>query len=204
MDLLYIEEIQYDFYLSKYELIFKKIQQYQEHLNRYWLALFINLYFIVGVIYRNIFKNVIKYLQKSIFHKYNLLIDISVVDFPGKQLRFQVNYFLLSCFYNNRIQLQIYTKEILSLNSISLLYPGATWLEREVYDLYGIIFSFQKDLRRILTDYAFKGFPLRKDFPLTGFYEIYYNESKKNIYYTHITLAQEYRIFYFQNTWIAS
>jgi len=123
------------------------------------------------------------------------LIDISVIDNIKAKLRFEVVYQLLSIKYNQRLILCVSIDDNNSLASITAQFPSANWYEREAWDIFGIFFVNHPDLRRILTDYGFKGHPLRKDFPLTGFIEVRYNDYSKRIAYEQLTLAQEYRVF---------
>jgi len=141
------------------------------------------------------------FLQNHTLCQYKQLIDIACSDVPGKQHRFSVNYLLLSLRYNTRLTVVVKTNEVSPLPSTTVLYRSANWLEREVWDLYGVFFDLHPDLRRILTDYGFSGHPLRKDFPLTGFLEVYYNDSTKRLSYEPVELAQEYRTFTLQSPW---
>jgi NADH-quinone oxidoreductase subunit C len=141
------------------------------------------------------------FLKQSQICQYKQLIDIATVDILEKHFRFSVNYLLLSVLFNTRITVRVKTDELLSIHSMTNIFKSADWLEREVWDLYGIFFQNHKDLRRILTDYGFKGHPLRKEFPLSGFLEVYYNDEEKRIVYEGIELAQEYRAFNLQNNW---
>jgi NADH:ubiquinone oxidoreductase subunit C len=141
------------------------------------------------------------FLQKHTLCQYKTLVDIVCSDVPGKLRRFTINYLLLSHRYNARLKIVVKTNEVSPLPSAITLYRSANWLEREVWDLYGVFFDLHPDLRRILTDYGFNGHPLRKDFPLSGFVEVYYNDSTKRLNYEHIELAQEYRIFLLQSPW---
>ena len=141
------------------------------------------------------------FLQKHTLCQYKQLIDIACADVPGKIRRFTVSYLLLSLRYNARLTIVVKTNEVSPLPSIITLYRSANWLEREVWDLYGVFFDLHPDLRRILTDYGFNGHPLRKDFPLTGFLEVYYNDSTKRLSYEPVELAQEYRTFTLQSPW---
>jgi NADH/F420H2 dehydrogenase subunit C len=138
-------------------------------------------------------------LNKHTLFQYKQLVDIACYDFPGKKYRFSVNYILYSFKYNTRLIVIVKTNEVIPLPSITSLFKSANWLEREVWDLYGVFFDAHPDLRRILTDYGFSGHPLRKDFPLTGFVEVYYNDSKKRLRYEPVELAQEYRTFTLQS-----
>lgn len=142
------------------------------------------------------------FLKKHSICQYKTLVDLIAYDCPGKTYRFTLIYNLLSIDYNSRILLS--TKLVESLPVITTVIPlfaGANWLEREVFDLFGIFFINHHDLRRILTDYGFLGYPLRKDFPLTGFVEVIYDDSQKNIIYKPVELVQEFRNFSFKNTW---
>jgi NADH-quinone oxidoreductase subunit C len=123
------------------------------------------------------------------------LVDIAVYDRPGKRYRFTILYHLLSINYGKRIKSLVQTDELTDLPSSTSLYSSAGWQEREVWDLFGIYFTNHLDLRRILTDYGFSGFPLRKDFPLTGFLEVFYSDEQKRVVYQPVELSQEFRNF---------
>lgn len=127
------------------------------------------------------------------------MVDIFVCDRPGLHNRFIVTYHLLSYINTARMQLSTSLGELSSICSITSIYRGANWLEREIWDMYGILFNFHPDLRRILTDYGFCGYPLRKDFPLSGFIEIFFDIKENKIIYDIIELAQEYRNFDFRS-----
>ena len=133
--------------------------------------------------------------------KFKQLIDILAVDFPGEEDRFKIYYLLLSHENNLRIKLVCPIQIDVKVPSITQIYPSANWMEREVFDMYGIKFKNHPDLRRILTDYNFKGFPLRKDFPLTGFNEVRYSEKDKKVIYEPVKLEQNYRNFDFSSPW---
>ena len=133
--------------------------------------------------------------------RFKQLIDITAVDYPEKEKRFKVVYLLLSHENNLRILININIDEKKSVPSITKIFPAANWMEREVFDMYGISFKDHPDLRRILTDYGFKGYPLRKDFPLTGHTEVRYSEDKKKVIYEPVKLDQEYRHFDFESPW---
>ena len=133
--------------------------------------------------------------------KFKQLIDITAVDYPGKEKRFKVVYLLLSHENNSRIIVNINIDEKTIVPSIIKIFPSANWMEREVFDMYGIIFKDHPDLRRILTDYGFEGYPLRKDFPLTGHTEVRYDEAKKKVVYEKVKLDQDYRDFDFESPW---
>ncbi|MEM1377494.1 MAG: NADH-quinone oxidoreductase subunit C [Pseudomonadota bacterium] len=129
------------------------------------------------------------------------LIDISGVDYPGRSKRFDVVYHLLSPKLNQRVRLRVQTDEETPVPSVCEVFPGANWYEREAYDMYGILFSGHPDLRRLLTDYGFDGHPMRKDFPLTGFYEVRYDDEVKRVVYEPVNLRQEFRDFDFLSPW---
>lgn len=129
------------------------------------------------------------------------LVDICGADYPERQKRFDVVYHLLSPRQNKRIRIKLQTTEDDPVPSATAVYSGADWFEREAYDLYGILFSGHPDLRRILTDYGFEGHPLRKDFPLTGFVEVHYDEALKQVIYEPVALRQEFRNFDFLSPW---
>ncbi|WP_455477521.1 NADH-quinone oxidoreductase subunit C [Bartonella sp. B41] len=129
------------------------------------------------------------------------ITDISGVDYPSRDKRFDVSYQLLSPRYNLRLRIKIHTDEHTPVSSACSIYPGAEWYEREAYDMYGILFSGHPDLRRILTDYGFEGYPLRKDFPVTGFVECRYDNEVKRVVYEPVVLRQEMRDFDFLSPW---
>lgn len=129
------------------------------------------------------------------------ITDICGVDWPSREKRFDVVYHLLSPRQNVRIRLKLMTDEATPVPSLTSVYPGADWFEREAYDFYGIRFTGHPDLRRILTDYGFEGYPLRKDFPLTGFVEVRYDDERKRVVYEPVRLAQQFRDFDFLSPW---
>jgi NADH-quinone oxidoreductase subunit C len=128
-------------------------------------------------------------------------IDVTAIDWPSREKRFDVVYHLLSPTKNCRIRVKIETDEVTPIASIIGVYPGADWFEREAYDLYGILFTGHPDMRRLLTDYGFEGHPLRKDFPLTGFVEVRYDDEQKRVVYEPVRLNQEFRNFDFLSPW---
>ena len=144
---------------------------------------------------------VIQFLKSNDKCKFKQLIDIAGVDYPDNERRFQLIYLFLSHEHNLRIKLLIHFDENQQINSITKIFPSANWMEREVFDMYGIKFKNHPDLRRILTDYGFKGHPLRKDFPLTGFNEVRYSEKEKKVIYEPVKLEQNYRNFDFESPW---
>jgi NADH-quinone oxidoreductase subunit C len=133
--------------------------------------------------------------------EYQQLMEIAGVDYPGRDERFDVVYHLLSLTKNHRIRVRVMTDEEKPVPSVTELWPVAGWLEREVFDLYGVLFDGNDDLRRILTDYGFRGFPFRKDFPLTGYVELRYSEEQKRVVYEPVRLAQDFRAFDFLSPW---
>ena len=133
--------------------------------------------------------------------KFRQLIDITVVDYPEDSQRFKLVYLFLSHEFNQRIILSYQVNENEVINSLTSIFPAANWMEREVFDMYGVNFKDHPDLRRILTDYGFEGHPLRKDFPLTGHSEVRYSEDKKKVIYEKVKLEQNYRDFDFESPW---
>jgi len=129
------------------------------------------------------------------------LVDITAVDHPERPDRFDVVYHLLSMYTNGRVRVKAHVADTAMVPSLISIYPAANWFEREVYDLFGILFSGHPDLRRILTDYGFRGHPLRKDFPTTGYTEVRYDEVQKRVVYEPVKLVQEYRQFDFMSPW---
>ncbi len=144
---------------------------------------------------------VVTFLKTNNDTKFRQLIDIAGVDYPEEEKRFQLVYLFLSHESNNRIKLAIKFQSDQTIDSITKIFPSANWMEREVFDMYGIKFKNHPDLRRILTDYGFKGHPLRKDFPLTGFNEVRYSEKEKKVIYEPVKLEQNYRNFDFESPW---
>lgn len=144
---------------------------------------------------------VAKFLRDDPRCQFACLIDICGADYPGRERRFDVVYHFLSPRQNQRIRVKLATDGVETVPSCVDLFPAANWYEREAYDLYGILFSGHPDLRRILTDYGFEGFPLRKDFPLTGFVEVRYDDELKRVVYEPVKLTQEFRTFDFLSPW---
>ena len=144
---------------------------------------------------------VLLFLKTNTVTKFKQLIEITAVDYPEKEQRFRMVYLLLSHENNSRIVIDYYIKENKIVPSITNIFPSANWMEREVFDMYGIEFKDHPDLRRILTDYNFKGFPLRKDFPLTGHNEVRYSEEDKKVIYEPVKLEQNYRNFDYESPW---
>ena len=140
-------------------------------------------------------------LKKHTSTQYKVLVDVCAVDYPSRDKRFEVVYNLLSILYNSRIRVKTSVDEITPICSVSELYPAAGWYEREAWDLFGVYFSNHPDLRRILTDYGFEGHPLRKDFPLSGYTEVRYDDSEKRVVSEKIELSQEFRFFDCTSPW---
>ena len=144
---------------------------------------------------------VVQFLKSNGQCKFKQLIDIAGIDFPDEEKRFEIVYLFLSHENNARIKVSIKFDSKQVIDSITKIFPSANWMEREVFDMYGIKFKNHPDLRRILTDYGFKGHPLRKDFPLTGFNEVRYSEKDKKVIYEPVKLEQNYRNFDFESPW---
>ena len=145
--------------------------------------------------------DVILFLKTSKHTKFRQLIDITAVDYPEEMQRFKMVYLLLSHEFNQRIILSYYINENEVISSLTSIFPSANWMEREVFDMYGINFKDHPDLRRILTDYGFEGYPLRKDFPLTGHSEVRYSEDQKKVISEPVKLEQNYRNFDYESPW---
>ena len=144
---------------------------------------------------------VLLFLKTNTVTKFRQLIEVTAVDYPEKEQRFRMVYHLLSHENNSRIVIDYYIKENKIVPSITNIFPSANWMEREVFDMYGIEFKDHPDLRRILTDYNFEGYPLRKDFPLTGHNEVRYSEEDKKVIYEPVKLEQNYRNFDYESPW---
>jgi NADH:ubiquinone oxidoreductase subunit C len=182
--------VQKNFSFFLFNIVSKLIKQIQ----------IINQFLEIKTNSRNIY-SLSLFFKKHSRCQYKTLVDLMTYDCPGKLRRFVLQYNLLSLDYNCRILISTQLAEYLPIiTTVVPLYSGAGWLEREVFDLFGIFFIKHQDLRRILTDYGFVGYPLRKDFPLTGFVEIIYDDSQKHIIYKPVELAQEFRSFSFKNT----
>ena len=143
----------------------------------------------------------ILYLKTNNKCKFRQLIDITAVDYPKKEKRFKIVYLLLSHENNLRLIINMHIDENKAVPSVTKIFPSANWMEREIFDMYGILFQDHPDLRRILTDYGFNGYPLRKDFPLTGHTEVRYSEDKKKVISEPVKLDQDYRDFDFESPW---
>ena len=143
----------------------------------------------------------VEFLLNDSACKFSTLVDITAVDHPERPHRFDVVWHLLSMYQNHRIRVKVAIREDEIVPSLTGIYPCANWFEREIFDMFGILFSGHPDLRRILTDYGFSGYPLRKDFPTTGYVEVRYDESEKRVVYEPVRLTQEYRQFDFLSPW---
>lgn len=190
----------FPFLLNQYEYLMKNLNQFIQHVkfNKHELELY-----VPDTLYCYYFLN---FLLKHTNTLFTQLIDIAVVDLVlvNKKTRFKVSYLLQSVHYNIRIKVIVFIEEKTPLISVWDFYKSSIWLEREVWDMFGISFLRHPDLRRILSDYGFEGHPLRKDFPLTGYVEIFYDDSKKRIVYEPVALAQEYRNFDLVNPWLGN
>ena len=143
----------------------------------------------------------VEFLRADPTCRFASLVDITAVDDPGEERRFTLVYHLLSMYRNQRVRLRCPVREEEMVPSITGIHPSANWFEREVFDMFGVLFSGHPDLRRILTDYGFRGHPLRKDFPTTGYTEVRYDEVQKRVVYEPVSLTQEYRLFDFMSPW---
>ncbi|MFK7752017.1 MAG: NADH-quinone oxidoreductase subunit C [Sedimentitalea sp.] len=143
----------------------------------------------------------VDFLKSDAVCRFSTLVDITAVDYPDRPKRFDVVYHLLSMYQNHRIRLRVSVREQDMVPSIIPAHASANWFEREVFDMFGILFSGHPDLRRLLTDYGFRGHPLRKDFPTTGYTEVRYDEAQKRVVYEPVSLVQEYRQFDFMSPW---
>jgi NADH-quinone oxidoreductase subunit C len=143
----------------------------------------------------------VEFLKSDPACKMSSLVDITAIDYPDRDARYDVVYHLLSMYQNQRIRLKVAVRDGEMVPSITSVHPSANWFEREVFDMFGVLFSGHPDLRRILTDYGFRGHPLRKDFPTTGYTEVRYDEARKRVVYEPVKLVQEYRQFDFMSPW---
>ncbi|HAQ33799.1 MAG: NADH-quinone oxidoreductase subunit C [Maricaulis sp.] len=153
------------------------------------------------VIHRDRIREILRFLRDDPTCRFTTLIDICGVDYPARTERFEVVYHLLSMHLNQRIRVKLSTDEDTPVDSVVELFPVAGWFEREAFDMYGITFDGNPDLRRLLTDYGFEGHPLRKDFPLSGYVEVRWDEEQKRVVYEPVELVQDYRDFDFMSPW---
>ncbi|MCF1709556.1 NADH-quinone oxidoreductase subunit C [Tabrizicola sp. J26] len=143
----------------------------------------------------------VEFLRSEATCRFSTLVDITAIDYPEREERFDVVYHFLSMYRNQRIRVKVATGEMEMVPSLIAIHPSANWFEREVFDMFGILFSGHPDLRRLLTDYGFRGHPLRKDFPTTGYIEVRYDDARKRVVYEPVKLVQEYRQFDFMSPW---
>ena len=153
------------------------------------------------VVERDAIVDVVTFLRDDPACRFACIVDVCGVDYPERERRFDVVYHLLSPHANQRIRVKLEADDVVPVPSIAAVFPGADWFERETYDLYGVLFSGHPDLRRILTDYGFDGYPMRKDFPTTGYVEVRYDEERKRVVYEPVKLAQEFRQFDYLSPW---
>ena len=156
---------------------------------------------LVIVVHRGSIVKVLTFLRDDANCQFRLLVDVCGVDYPQRESRFEVVYNLLSVTQNQRIRVKVHTDETTPVPSVTGVFSTAGWFEREAWDMYGIFFSDHPDLRRILTDYGFEGHPMRKDFPLTGYVEVRYDEEQKRVVYEPVKLSQAFRSFDFLSPW---
>jgi NADH/F420H2 dehydrogenase subunit C len=174
---------------SPFENIIPEVVYFNEKGERTLVISYENLYFSIVC------------LKVHLNYKYSLLSCISGVDYINSDHRFGVVYHLLSIKHNNRLNVKVFIEETTMVESLCSVYENANWWEREIWDMYGIYFDKHPDLRRILTDYGFEGYPLRKDFPLSGYIEVRYDQNKKRVVLDSIELAQEFRLFLYESSW---
>ena len=153
------------------------------------------------VVQREHIVRALTYLRDNPRCQFEILIDLCGVDYPARERRFDVVYHLLSVRQNQRLRVSLETDETTPVPSVISVFPAANWYEREAYDMYGMPFSGHPDLRRLLTDYGFEGYPLRKDFPLSGYVEVRYDDEQKRVVYDKVRLTQEFRNFDFESPW---
>ena len=156
---------------------------------------------LVAIVDREDIAKLLVFLRDDVNCQFKQLMDICGVDYPERPQRFEVVYNLLSLVHNNRVTVKVMLEDNSSIPSVSKVFSSADWWEREIWDLFGIFFSGHPDLRRILTDYGFDGHPLRKDFPLSGYVEVRYDDAQKRVVYEPVKLTQEYRDFDFLSPW---
>ncbi len=176
-------------------------QRLQETLKTDFLSSQIRLGELTVVVKRESVEKVLSYLRDHKDYLFKELIDLCGVDYPDRPERFDVVYHLLSLKFNRRIRIKVSTDEQMPVPTVTSVYSAANWFERETYDMYGIRFDGHPDLRRLLTDYGFEGYPLRKDFPLTGYVEVRYDDEQKRVVYDKVKLPQAYRTFDFMSPW---
>jgi len=190
------------FALIKQLLLIRSLFLILTNVGRSVLICEIDSYNIVIYVRKSFFFSFSLFLKYHYYTRYQQLTEIACVDYPQRANRFSLSYLFLSCFYNVRVACVCLTDALGSMVSLVSLFAGSNWLEREVWDMFGIMFVYHPDLRRILTDYGFLGHPLRKDFPLSGFVEVYFNDMTQLVCYQSLSLAQEFRDYgRIQNPW---
>lgn len=189
-----MNNMNYENCLAHVTSIYSKIPKYIDNI-------LINDGKIIITTYPSFINLVTSFIANHVSCQYYVLIDMTAVDRFLSKKRFEFFYFFRSLNFNNIITIKFKTDGLTPINSLTSQIRGASWLEREVWDMFGIAFSNHPDLRRILTDYGFQGFPLRKDFPLTGFIEVRYDDESKRVIYDSLELSQEFRFFDFQSPW---
>lgn len=189
------------FFKQTFPLYFRLVQYLINVLGSFVNKIKIHDYEIVITTTKENLLFLLTFFKKHSFCKFSTLSDIVVSDYPAFINRFAVQYLLLSMDFNMRIRVCVWTDEFTPLPSVCPLFSVANWYEREAWDMFGIFFTNHPDLRRILTDYGFRGHPLRKDFPLTGYLELFYDDTYKTLLYVPVSLAQDFRFFNYTQTW---
>jgi len=188
--------------IRKFKLIYLYLGYLVEVFPAYLVKVLVDYLELELLIRANKVVDVLTILKKTTWGLFNSLSDLICIDYPGRIYRFILVYHLLNIKYNYRLRVKLGVPTLASSLSTVFVFPSASWAEREVWDLFGVFFDNHLDLRRILTDYGFDGHPLRKDFPLSGFYELFYDDTRKVIVYEPISLAQAFRTFKFNNPWV--
>ena len=186
---------------EKHEVLEELARYVAGHIGRDVLASEIRRGELMLNVRRDAIARVLSFLNTDAHCLFQMLVDICGVDYPEREERFEIVYNLLSLKHNVRIRVKVTTDEATPVPSVSHIYPTAGWFEREAWDLYGVFFTEHQDLRRILTDYGFDGHPLRKDFPLTGYVEVRYDDELRRVVYEPVKLVQEFRSFDFLSPW---
>jgi NADH:ubiquinone oxidoreductase subunit C len=197
----YVSPAIYVFLRSRYLIVFQQMLFFNNIFNRGLISLCINQTSLVVKPQPHFFLSYLFFLQKHTLTQYRHLLDITAIDFLKTQYRFQLFYQLVSLPYSSRLMCTIDVDEKMLISTVSFLYNSASWFECEIWDFFGIFFFDHPQLHRLLTDYGFRYYPLRKDFPVTGYTELFYNESKQRVGYYKISLAQEFRNYVFASPW---
>ncbi len=185
----------------EFQLPLRATKYLQDVIPQFLFHLSLDAYEIECQVSQAALSSFMSFCRYHLLYQYKWLIDIAIIDNPGRGLRFVIIYMLQSPKYNARLRVRLFADEVSMISSIAKVYSAAFWMERECWDMFGIMFSSHPDLRRILTDYGFIGFPLRKDFPLTGYLEVFYSDFQRRLVRTRVTLAQDFRLFLFLNPW---